>query len=75
MVRLRWGLASLAAVLAFMGGGLSKGGWKWENPPKAGADAIYDVPVVPDATGDVVELGANPADTVVDGWSWGDDPE
>lgn len=70
MVRLRWGLALLTAAFAFLGGGLSTSGWKWENQPKAGADVIYEVPVVTDPTGDVVELGANPADTVIDGWTW-----
>jgi ABC-type Fe3+-hydroxamate transport system substrate-binding protein len=42
-------------------------------PSAAAADEttvnVYPVPVV-DILGSAVEVGANPADVVVDGWSW-----
>ena len=42
-------------------------------PSPAAADGttveVYPVPVV-DINGSAVEIGANPADTLIDGWSW-----
>jgi hypothetical protein len=46
------------------------GGWKWTSGANATSD--YPVPVIVDSSNQLQEVGANPDDAVVDGWSWGD---
>ena len=61
----------IAAAAAIPLAAAAIGGWKWTHAARATSE--YPVNVIVNTSNQVQEVGANPNDMLIDGWSWGEE--